>query len=79
MSQYTMQYGGGAGTGRAGSLLTPLLPRIALCHVVCLPGARIAHVTERVGKIMGRGNGGIILVGVYTSGRTTQTRKEQRR
>ena len=30
MSQYTMQYGGGAGTGRAGSLLTPLLPRIAV-------------------------------------------------
>ena len=29
MSQYTMQYGG-AGTGRAGSLLTPLLPRIAV-------------------------------------------------
>ena len=26
--------------------------------VVCLPGARIEHVTERVKKIMGRGNGG---------------------
>ena len=39
--------------------------------VVCFPGARIEHVTERVEKIMGRGNGG------YTSGRTTQTRKEQ--
>ena len=25
-----MQYGGGAGTGRTGSLLTPLLPRIAV-------------------------------------------------
>ena len=24
--------------------------------VVCLPGARIEHVTERVEKIMGRGN-----------------------
>ena len=30
--------------------------------VVCLPGARIEHVTERVQRIMGRGNGGIILV-----------------
>ena len=39
--------------------------------VVCLPGARIEHVTERVERIMGRGNGGTI--------RTTQTRKEQRR
>ena len=29
--------------------------------VVCLPGARIEHVTERVEKIMGRGNGGTIL------------------
>ena len=35
--------------------------------VVCLPGARIEHVTERVGKIMGRGNGGTILVHVGTS------------
>ena len=25
--------------------------------VVCLPGARIEHVTERVKNIMGRGNG----------------------
>ena len=41
--------------------------------VVCLPGARIEHVTERVEDIMGRGNGG------YTSGRTTRTRKEQQR
>ena len=30
--------------------------------VVCLPGARIEHVTERVEEIMGRGNGGSILV-----------------
>ena len=35
--------------------------------VVCLPGARIEHVTERVEKIMGRGNGGIILVQVGTN------------
>ena len=32
--------------------------------VVCLPGARIEHVTERVEKIMGRGHGGTILVHV---------------
>ena len=32
--------------------------------VVCLPGARIEHVTERVEKIMGRGEGGTILVHV---------------
>ena len=31
--------------------------------VVCLPGARIEHVRERVEKIMGRGNGGTIHVG----------------
>ena len=31
-------------------------------EVVCLPGARIEHVTKRVEKIMGRGNGGSILV-----------------
>ena len=30
--------------------------------VVCLPGARIEHVTERAEKIMGRGKGGTILV-----------------
>ena len=42
--------------------------------VVCLPGARIEHVTERVEQIMGRGNGGPYW---HTSGRTTQTRKEQ--
>ena len=35
--------------------------------VVCLPGARIEHVTERVEKIMGRRNGGTILVQVGTN------------
>ena len=35
--------------------------------IVCLPGARIEHVTERVEKIMGRGNGGTILVHVGTN------------
>ena len=30
--------------------------------VVCLPGARIEHVTERVEKSKGRGQGGTILV-----------------
>ena len=35
--------------------------------VVCLPGARIEHVTERVEKIKGRGNGGTILVHVGTN------------
>ena len=35
--------------------------------VVCLPGARIEHVTERVEKITGRGNGGTILVHVGTN------------
>ena len=37
--------------------------------VVCLPGARIEHVTERVEKIMGRGQGyrGTILVRVGTN------------
>ena len=35
--------------------------------VVCLPGTRIEHVTERVAKIMGRGNGGTILVHVGTN------------
>ena len=35
--------------------------------VVCLPGARIEHVTERVKKIMGRGNGGSIVVHVGTN------------
>ena len=44
--------------------------------VVCLPGARIEHVTEIIEKIMGRGNGGSFW---YTSGRTTHTRKGQQR
>ena len=35
--------------------------------VVCLPRARIEHVTERVEKIMGRGNGGSILVHIGTN------------
>ena len=35
--------------------------------VVCLPGARIEHVTERVQRIMGRGNGGTILVHIGTN------------
>ena len=35
--------------------------------VVCLPGARIGHVTERVEKIMGRGKGGTILVHIGTN------------
>ena len=35
--------------------------------VVCLPGARIGHVTERVAKIVGRGNGGFILIHIGTN------------
>ena len=35
--------------------------------VVCLPGARIEHVTERVEQIMRRGYGGSILVHVGTN------------
>ena len=35
--------------------------------VVCLPGARIEHVTESVDQIMGRGNGGAILVHIGTN------------
>ena len=35
--------------------------------VVCLPGARIEHVAERIEKIMGRGKGGTILVHVGTN------------
>ena len=35
--------------------------------VVCLPGARIEHVTERVEKIIGRGKGETILVHVGTN------------
>ena len=34
---------------------------------MCLPGARIEHVTERVEKIMGRGKGGTILVHIGTN------------
>ena len=34
---------------------------------MCLSGARIEHVTERVEKIMGRGIGGPILVQVGTN------------
>ena len=35
--------------------------------VVCLPGARIEHVTERVEQIMGRGNGGSLLIHIRTN------------
>ena len=35
--------------------------------VVCLPGARIEHVTERVEQIMGRGNGGSIVIHIGTN------------
>ena len=35
--------------------------------VVCLPGARIEHVTERVEQIIRRGNGGSILVHIGTN------------
>ena len=35
--------------------------------VVCLPGARIEHVTERVENVMGRGQGGAILVHIGTN------------
>ena len=35
--------------------------------VVCLPGARIEHMTERVEKILGRGKGGTILVHIRTN------------
>ena len=34
---------------------------------MCLPGAKIEHVTERVEKIMGRGKGGTILVHIGTN------------
>ena len=34
---------------------------------MCLPGARIEHVTTRVEKIMGRGKGGTILVHIGTN------------
>ena len=35
--------------------------------VVCLPGARIEHVTERVEDVLGHGQGGSILVHVGTN------------
>ena len=35
--------------------------------VVCLPGARIEHMTERVDNIMGRGKGETILVHIGTN------------
>ena len=35
--------------------------------VVCLPGAKIEHVTERVEKVLGHGKGGSILVHVGTN------------
>ena len=35
--------------------------------VVCLPGVRIEHVTERVQRIMGRGNGETFLVHIGTN------------
>ena len=39
--------------------------------VVCLPGARIEHVTERVEKIMGRGEGGTMDTGTRGGCRST--------
>ena len=35
--------------------------------VICLPGARIVHVTTRVEQIMGRGNGGSTLIHIGTN------------
>ena len=35
--------------------------------VVCLPGARIEHVTQSLEQIMGRGNGGSILIHIGTN------------
>ena len=35
--------------------------------VVCLPWARIEHVTERVENVLGHGQGGSILVHVRTN------------
>ena len=34
--------------------------------VVCLPGARIEHVTERVENVLGHGQGGSALLNVRT-------------
>ena len=42
--------------------------------VVCLPGARIEHVTAIVEQIMGRGTGGSILIHIGTN----NTDKEER-
>ena len=48
--------------------------------VVCLPGARIEHVTERVENILGHGQGGYILlhVGTNNADRGVTTRIVQR-
>ena len=50
--------------------------------VVCLPGARIEHVTERVENVLGHGQGGSILVHVGTNnadrGGTTRIVKRYR-
>ena len=35
--------------------------------LICLPGARIGHVTTRVEQIMGRGNGGSTLIHIGTN------------
>ena len=35
--------------------------------VVCLPGVRIEHLAERLEQMMGRGNGGSILVHIGTN------------
>ena len=43
--------------------------------VVCLPGARIVHVAERVEQIMGRGNGGSMLVYIGTNNADTKGTK----
>ena len=41
--------------------------------VVCLPGERIEHVTERVQRIMGLGNGVTILVHIGTNNLLNKT------
>ena len=45
-----MQYGGGAGTGMAGSLLSPLLPRIAVgaTHSSTIWLSRASHAVSCV-------------------------------
>ena len=40
--------------------------------VVCLPGARIEHVTDRVENVLGHGQGGSILVHVGTNNADTE-------